>query len=323
MYERINEWSIDGQALPQPRSLVGLDLMSTEVVSQSPPLGFFIPRDLLVNPREPQQLNCFYMPLHFGDAQLAVLHLFFPPRALFTSEQIGILNEVALDMTLAIERVQLRRIVSNQRATIKEEHHRIARNLHDTLGQNLAYLRLKLDQLSGADAMKDIALIRLELERMREIADQAYNQVRGSLSELREDTIPDISRVIHDCALEAGQRAGFSVNMMSRGEPRILSVQVYKQTLFILKEALRNIEQHAEASQVWINFSWDRECLSTIIKDDGIGFDLDDSSNHYGHYGLKIIQERADEIRASLELASKINAGTELILRVPIQTGEK
>lgn len=335
-YELTKEWSIDSRPLPQPRPLHDMDGISIEMISQFPSLGFFIPGSRFsassnflagdssvassqTETIDQDQLNCFCLPLPFGDSQVAVFNLFFPSRAVFTSEQITCLNEVALDMTMAIERVQLRRMIMAQNAAIKAEHNRLARHLHDTLGQNLAYLRLRLDQISGDDALNDIAAIKEELERMREIADQAYEEVRSSLSELRDDPLSDLTNAVADYANQIGDRAVLQIQIRTEGKPRTLTGKVRRQTLYILRETLRNIEKHASAQQVTIAFAWHTDDLTVIVQDDGRGFELTPGQTVEGHYGLKIIQERAKEIDAQVLIDSAVNSGTQLTLVIPFQ----
>jgi signal transduction histidine kinase len=80
------------------------------------------------------------------------------------------------------------------------QFHHIARDLHDNLAQNLIVVRHKLDELTGEDTLQEITNIRQDLERMREVVDDAYIDVRNTLKELEASVSTDLSILLHDYA---------------------------------------------------------------------------------------------------------------------------
>jgi two-component system nitrate/nitrite sensor histidine kinase NarX len=281
--------------------------------------GFFIPGKSANHTQRSDQLSIFCLPHPYEKDQVGLLCLFFPPDASFSASQITLLNEIALETDLAIERAQMKRRLSSQDAVKKFEHDRIARYLHDTLGHNLAFLRLKLDQLSGDEALLDIVAIQQEIERMRDIADLAYEQMRNSLSDLRGEPVPEFVAAVRECAAAAGERAGFEVRLQADGQSRALPAELQRQILYILREALRNIEKHARASKVWIRIVWGIGNLMLFIRDDGRGFNVDAAAMQPGHFGLKIIRECTEELNGSFLITSKVNSGTVIDLCFPLE----
>jgi two-component system nitrate/nitrite sensor histidine kinase NarX len=93
---------------------------------------------------------------------------------------------------------------------------------------------------------------------------------------------------------------------------------VHRQILYLAREAIRNIEKHAQAQQVTIAISWTADRFTIEISDDGIGFDRESLNNQDGHYGLKIMQECAEEIEGSLTLTSTPYVGTRVTFWMPI-----
>jgi signal transduction histidine kinase len=265
--------------------------------------------------KQPGTVYC--LPLVQEEQPLALLHLYFPKNIRLTSNQQRILNSAAQEMTLALVKAQLQRSVVQQAEANETERKRIAQNLHDSLGQNVSYLRLKLDQLTGEDAFLEISLIKLELERMRDIADEAYRQVRGTLADLRPSNHVDLKTALLQQGSQVSARSGIKVLVTSEGQPKDLPQPTRNHLLFICKEAMNNVEKHAQAEQVNIHLSWMDAVLGISISDDGIGFDPSKGSPE-GHYGLTIMSERAEEIGANLCVNSAAYAGTEIILEVPL-----
>jgi signal transduction histidine kinase len=201
--------------------------------------------------------------------------------------------------------------------TIQAEQHRIARDLHDTLAQNLGYLRLKLDQLSHDGALQEIVAIRQELHLMSEIADATYEQVQGELVRLYLTSSSDLQTALLSQARLIASRAGFQVQFASEGVPRSVPPDVQNHLFYLLGEALTNIEKHAAARLVRIKLEWATDTLTVTLTDDGRGFEpgtilLD------GHLGLAIMRERAREVNALYTLTSYPGVGTQLILRLPL-----
>jgi len=206
-----------------------------------------------------------------------------------------------------------------RKVTIEAERRRIARDLHDSLGQSLGYLHLKLDELTNSDTMHEIAAIQRELEQMRDVVDTAYEQLRGKLVDLRSYTLADLTNTLENYARTVGRRANFQVRFVSRGEPRPLAPQAQREILYLVREGLINAEKHADAREVNIELVWAQDGLTIKLADDGRGFDPD-ALRPNGHLGLAIMRERAREINGRLVLTSCPQAGTQLSLWVPLDS---
>ncbi|MGE5221558.1 MAG: sensor histidine kinase, partial [Omnitrophica WOR_2 bacterium] len=260
----------------------------------------------------------YCVPLIYRETTVAFLHLDYPSDVTLTSGQVRIIKTAASEMAMAIEGARLQSAAAVQAEATEAERRRIAQNLHDMLGQNVSYLRLKLDQLTGDDALLEISIVKQELERMRAIAEDAYQQVRGTLADLHLSSSTDLSKALAENARAIGSRANFKVHTSVDGTPRKLPPDTMRQVLFIEKEALNNIEKHARATEININLRWEEQCFSIGIQDNGAGFDLS-SVNTEGHYGLTIMQQRAAEIQGSVHILSKPGNGTSVVIEAPFQ----
>ncbi len=264
----------------------------------------------------------YCLPLIHHDHPVAILHLDFPKGMTITSSQIRVLNSVAHEMALAIDGARMQDTFENQAEATEVERKRIAQNLHDTLGQNISFLRLKLDQLTGEDVLLEISMIRQELELMREIAEDAYEQVRGTLADLNLNNKIDIHTELLEHARSIGKRAGFEVHLTETGQSLALPPRYKRQIIYIVREAINNIEKHAQAGKVEIEFQWSETDLTLFVRDDGEGFEST-SSSASDHYGLQIMQERAKDIHGCLTIDALPGAGTQIKLWLPFVQEKK
>jgi two-component system nitrate/nitrite sensor histidine kinase NarX len=202
-------------------------------------------------------------------------------------------------------------------AALESERSRIARELHDSLGQNLGYLCLKLDNLATGDNIAGVETTGRELAQMRDVANESYELVRHMIAAARSTNSDDLAGVVLAQAKLVGHRASFEVGLTMEGRSRALSPIVQQQLLYIIQEALSNVEKHAQAQQVDIKLVWSKAMLSISIADDGHGFDTN-MPRPDGHYGLTIMQERAEEIQGLLTISSDPGTGTALTLQLPV-----
>ena len=203
---------------------------------------------------------------------------------------------------------------------LEAEHSRMARHLHDTLGQNIGYLRLKLDEFTLPDSyLPKPYVLRQELARMRDVADEAYDMVRTILAAAHLSNSGDLMTVLLAKAKVVGHRGHFKVTLTSEGRSRRLSPIVQQQVFYIFQEALNNIEKHAQAQHVAINLVWTDDMLVIKLVDDGCGFQPH-AHRQEGHFGLTIMQERSEDIQALLSINSAVGIGTEVTLQLALST---
>jgi PAS domain S-box-containing protein len=193
----------------------------------------------------------------------------------------------------------------------------IARDLHDTLGQNISYLRMKLDHLAERKIRKQ-AEMQLEIQEMARAANESYDLMRGTLAVLQSENSTDLFRLFTRYAQQIEERSAFKINFFSHGEPRFISAKRMRQLFYIFREILSNIEKHANATEVCLELAWNRDDLELAVSDNGCGFDV--HQVQYGsHYGLKFMRERAELLNGLLTIQSGIDSGTNIKLQVPYE----
>ncbi len=216
--------------------------------------------------------------------------------------------------------------------TIAAERQRMARELHDTLSQGLAGLIL---QLEAADAH----LAQDHAEKARQIVQQTMAQARVTLGEarraiddLRHATAPTLEETVRQEIDRFSAAAGIPCTLEMALPAEIPPAQ--RDALArIIPEALTNIQQHAQATQAWINLCSSGGAGSSSgggssgggagsstgvrleISDNGVGFDAD--STPPGHYGLMGMRERTRLAGGTLEIESRPGAGTRLVIIFP------
>ena len=231
--------------------------------------------------------------------------------AALTRRDAELLEGIGEQAALAIDNARLfgrlRTVGADQERT------RIARDLHDRVGQSLAYLAFELDRLVGKS---DAAPLRSELEGLRDDVRRAVGEVRETLYDLRTEVTEQVglAAVLDDFAQRVQARSGLAVEVRVEGTARPPLTQE-RELLRIAQEALTNVERHADASSVVVSLRIRPEEAFLEVVDDGQGFVGGDVGG-LDSYGLVGMRERADAIGAALEIVSTPGRGTTIRCRV-------
>jgi len=267
---------------------------------------------------ENASLRGYCVPLFHGGHLLGLLHIYTLRKDSLTTEQIRIFDRLATAVSSTIESATPEDSESARIAVARLERERLARLLHDTLGQSLSYLRSVLEQFNMDDLYSRIASIQHDLDRLRDISNDAYEQIRQTLRSLQPQYEGNLSDTLHTIASKTAERAGFELQYRVRGTNRqLLPADVQRKILLVLREAISNIEQHAQAKAVNLSLLWEDPDLIITLEDDGIGFDPD-AALGFGHFGIQIMKQRIKEINGSVELTSSPGQGSKVILHCPL-----
>jgi len=205
---------------------------------------------------------------------------------------------------------------------ILEERERLACELHDSLAQDLACIRLKLigtdRSLNGnaTDATKEL------IEELFTIVDEAYQNLRESIFGLRALILRKDVGVVN--ALREFLRDFSEVRKLpvelDIADPETIqfSPQVEIQFIRILHEALTNIVKHAHATRGKITITTDDNIATITIEDDGRGFCPEKISEASLRFGLETMKDRARSVGAELKLDSAPETGTKVTIRLPL-----
>jgi signal transduction histidine kinase len=204
------------------------------------------------------------------------------------------------------------RLLSAQEA----ERSRIARELHDDFGQQLALLSIHLEQLNGANPIKKNdadSLARAALERVHSTADS----LRALSHRLHPAKLHLIGLVPALTSLQRElTRSDFTVTFRHEDVPAGLPHEITLCLYRVVQEALQNAIKHGAARQVSVNLHRAGEQLLLTVVDDGVGFSVEDE---WGKgLGLLSMAERLESIDGTVKIHSRPGAGTQLEVSVPL-----
>jgi signal transduction histidine kinase len=202
------------------------------------------------------------------------------------------------------------------------ERRRLARELHDEIGQALTAVKINLQSI--AQAPGELAAGRLQ--ESLAIVDQALQQVRSLSLDLRPSLLDDLGLV---AALRwyldrQGQRAGLAVEFVADPPGLRAAAELETACFRVAQEALTNIVRHAQAQRVWVELRQNEAELQMRIRDDGKGFDVAAARQravHGASLGLLGMQERVVLLRGLLNIQSEAGLGTTIQVRLPLTAG--
>ena len=211
------------------------------------------------------------------------------------------------------------------------ERTRIARELHDSLLQNLHGLLFRFQAARNMlPRRREEAMEALDGAIMR--TEQAIAESRDTIKDLRSErvTSTDLAELLTQTGTELETAAGANGNppifrVIVEGERRTLSPALQDELYRIARELLRNAFQHAGAHHIEAEIRYDNHLLRVLVRDDGKGIDpkVLKEGGQPGHWGLPGVRERAKQIGARLDFWSEAGAGTEVQLIVPVSIGSE
>jgi signal transduction histidine kinase len=218
-------------------------------------------------------------------------------------------------------RQQLRELSASLQAVREEEKTRIARELHDELGQALTGLKMDLAQIVGMLGPEQIDIAR-RADTMRSLIESTVASVRRLATELRPLMLDDLGLVatMGWLANDFSKRTGIAVDV-HLPEPDFEAGPDLCTALFrVLQESLTNVARHAHASQVRISLTEADGVVRLEVHDDGKGIDPAPPGGRKS-FGLLGMRERAAMLGGNVTINSNPGAGTSVLLAIP-RSGE-
>ncbi len=229
-------------------------------------------------------------------------------------------ERVRSEQELQENRQHLRSLAAALTMTEERERHALATQLHDSIGQTLALLNLKLGELETGDPPPDFS---------RRIA-EARALVGEMTKVTRTLTFALSPPILYALGLEAAvdamgkrlaEQYGIAFACYEFGPPQPLNEELRILLFQSIRELLLNVVKHARARQAKVSFSRGSETFSVVVEDDGIGFDTASlfRRNHaVAGFGLFSIRERLKHLDGSFTMHSVPGQGTMATLSVPL-----
>jgi signal transduction histidine kinase len=238
---------------------------------------------------------------------------------------VGILLAVTAWVVLLGKQLREQIYITRQKlkhSAVLEERNRIARELHDTLEQELAGITMQLDL--ATDCFQQAPRVaQRALEAARDMSRHSMIEARRSVWDLRCQLLEhgDLVSAIPQVVEALISREHGNVNVAITGTPVRLSVQKEMNLLRIAQEAVANAVKHGCAQQVNIDLLYTPASVLLKVSDDGCGFPTTEVARA-GHFGLLDMRERAHSMGSRLNIESEVGSGTCISLQVSLDSTE-
>ena len=232
----------------------------------------------------------------------------------FAEDDVAILQSLANQAGVAIQNAKL--YEQARRFAVLEERQRLARELHDSVTQEIYGVTMFAEAAGRLLAQGNQEQAAVHLQELQASAQEALAEMRLLIYELRPPVLDQVGlQGALQARLEAVEgRSGLDTNFAAEGRDE-LELEVQENLYGIAREALNNSLKHAHASSLSVNLKLSESFIRMEISDDGDGFDPN-GDYHEGGLGVRGMQERADQIGADLSIISKPGEGTSVVVEV-------
>lgn len=221
------------------------------------------------------------------------------------------------EQSIRQQREDLRNLSARLMTAQDDERRRIARDLHDDLSQQLAFLAMDLGRAGMNPAAQGIVS---ELRPLQVRAAEIAQAVRRISHQLHPSVLDDIGleAALEQYCEEFEERSGIAARFTSRNVPESLRPEVARSIYHIAQECLHNVSKHSRTETVSVTLEFADDMLRLMVKDQGIGLHVDQPGTK--GIGFVAMQERANLVNGRLSIQSETGAGTEVSVEVPMST---
>jgi len=254
------------------------------------------------------------VPVRLQQRLIGEINLFYRSQTSLSTGETELLDALASHLANALE--SLRASALEREAAVGEERALIARELHDSIAQSLAFLKIQVQLLRTAASKGQDARVMSTLDELDEGLRESIHDVRELLMHFRTRTnTDDIERALQETLQKFQHQTGLPAKLHVEGHGLPLPADVQVQVLHVLQEALSNVRKHAGATHIQLDVVKGARWRFRV-RDDGSGFEVRDTPGE-SHVGLKIMRERAALIGAQVDVTSEPGQGTTVALTLP------
>jgi two-component system, NarL family, sensor histidine kinase DegS len=203
----------------------------------------------------------------------------------------------------------------------EEERKRVAREIHDGPAQSMANVVLRSEIVERMLKNERILEAQMELHELKEMVRMSLADVRRIIFDLRPmalddlGLVPTLQKYIRTCE----ERIETSIDLVVFGVEPPLRSSVKAAIFRLVQECLNNVEKHANANAVQVKLEFLHESLRLVVKDDGIGFNLDERMATGGSFGLLGMKERTQLLEGEIDVQSALGEGTKVLFQIPLK----
>ena len=260
-------------------------------------------------------VNVVSVPVRLQQRLLGEIDLFFRSAVQLSPEETDLLDALASHLASGLE--SLRAAALEREAAVGEERALLARELHDSIAQSLSFLKIQVQLLRNAARNAQPENVQHALDELDTGLRESINDVRELLVHFRTRTnTDDVEAALQETLQKFKHQTGLTTHFSVTGQGIPLPADVQVQVLHVVQEALSNVRKHAQATQVYLDVTKGAQ-WRFVVRDDGRGFGPEIRARQDVHVGLKIMQERASRIGASVQVQSESGQGTTVELTLP------
>jgi signal transduction histidine kinase len=232
---------------------------------------------------------------------------------------IDITDRVKVEEEMRVRTIEIQKLTAHLEHVREEERTRIAREIHDELGQQLTGLKMDASWIHKKIPSEGNVSLHERISTMISLIDETVRTVRRISSELRPGILDDLGLIpaLEWACQEFEKRTGIKsechFDQSDLNMERNLSTNIFR----VHQEALTNVARHGQATLVQTSLTKENEYVMLSIKDNGVGFDMEEAKvkNSLGLIGMR---ERAMLFHGDLKIQSQKGEGTLITLTVPL-----
>jgi len=267
------------------------------------------------------------VPLSNAGRLLGTYNLFLPEAFELPEEVALLFRSIGEHLGLALENARLKR--ENLRIVLTSERQMMAAEIHDSLAQTLAYMKMRMAMLNDAICEQSIERSAKYAGDVSQALDDAYGHLRELLVQFRSRMDPmGLEHSLQGLACGFQERTGIALRYENRLTDLRLGPEQESQVFHILQEALANVARHSGATEASITLEAAGDYYTATVDDNGKGGQgffaianrVGGFQEHPGlrdHFGLAIMRERAEKIGGHLEVANLPAGGFRVRLSFP------
>ncbi len=262
------------------------------------------------------------VPLEHNGRLLGVYNLYMTEERQIPEEVSLLFCSISEHLAMAVENARL--MQENLRMTLMNERQMMANEVHDSLAQTMAYMKLRIALLREALLEYESAKALKYSADIQQALDEAYASLRELLTQFRNRMDPlGIEHALAELAAGFFDRTGVELEFENRIPDLRLNADQEVQVFHILQEALSNVARHSGAKQAWLTLEVIDGQYAFTVEDDGRGvFVMGATPDLRHHFGISIMSERAQRLGGNIEIANRPQGGARLRLLVPLRREE-
>jgi two-component system nitrate/nitrite sensor histidine kinase NarX len=258
------------------------------------------------------------VPLEHNGRLLGVYNLYMTEERSIPEEVSLLFRSISEHLAMALENTRLMR--ENLRMSLMSERQMMANEVHDSLAQTMAYMKMRIELLREALLQYESGKALKYSADIQQALDEAYASLRELLTQFRNRMDPlGLEHALKELASGYVDRTGVKLEFENRIPDLNLTVDQEVQVFHILQEALSNVARHAGARHAWLTLEVSDGQYAFTVDDDGRGvFVMGAQPDLRHHFGISIMSERAQRLNGNIEIANRPQGGARLRLLVPI-----